>query len=318
VSPRTGVVLMTYGSPRDLDDVGTYMTRVRGGREPSAELITEFQRRYALIGLSPLVSITLRQAAGMQALLGDGFEVTAGMRFSEPTISHAVEGLVRNGAERILGLILSPQYSPILMAGYRQAIESAAGSLPSRTVEAWHLNPAFIDVLASRIRGALARYTDAERERIPVLLTAHSLPKRVVDREPEYVEQLKETADAVAAAADLADEQWSFVYQSAGHTPEEWLKPDMLDVLPLLAAAGHASVLVAPVQFLADHLETLYDIDIGGREQAEAAGMTDFRRVEAPNDAPDFVAALISVVRGEVAAWDASSQTQPGATWAAA
>src|SRR5437763_2127515 len=194
VSPRTGVVIMTYGSPRDLDDVGAYMTRVRGGREPSPELVKEFRHRYALIGMSPLVSITVRQASGMQALLGEGFEVAAGMRFSEPTIAQAVKGLVAGGAERIVGLILSPQYSPILMAGYRQAIEAAAGRVPARTVEAWHLNPAFIDVLASRIRGAMASYPDAQRDQVPVLLTAHSLPRRVVDREPEYVEQLKDTA----------------------------------------------------------------------------------------------------------------------------
>jgi protoporphyrin/coproporphyrin ferrochelatase len=313
---KTGVVLMTYGSPRDLDDVGAYMTRVRGGRQPSPELIKEFQHRYALIGLSPLVSITLRQAAGMQALLGEDFRVTAGMRFSEPTIAQAVASLLAEGAQRILGLILSPQYSPILMAGYQEAIKAAAGDTPTRTVEAWHLNPAFIDVLASRIRGALTTYPEEIRDRVPVLLTAHSLPKRVVDREPGYVEQLKETAEVVAAAADLAPERWSFVYQSAGHTPEEWLKPDMLDVLPELASAGHHHVLVAPVQFLADHLETLYDIDIGGREQAEQAGMQGFRRVEAPNDAPDFVAALVSIVRGELAAWDAGSNVT-GLTWAA-
>ena len=81
-------------------------------------------------------------------------------------------------------------------------------------------------MLASRIRGALARYPDDLRDRVPVLLTAHSLPRRVVDPEPEYVEQLPTTARAVAAAADLAPERWSFAYQSAGHTPEEWLKPD--------------------------------------------------------------------------------------------
>jgi protoporphyrin/coproporphyrin ferrochelatase len=321
MSVRTGVVIMTYGSPRDLDDVGAYMTRVRGGRAPSPELVTEFEHRYALIGMSPLISITLRQAAGMQAVLGEkNFRVTAGMRFSEPTIAQAVESLLADGAERILGLILSPQYSPILMAGYQQAVAAAAGSTPSRTVEAWHLNPAFIDVLASRIRSALASYPDAVRDDVPVLLTAHSLPKRVVDREPGYVDQLKETAEAVAAAADLAPERWSFVYQSAGHTPEEWLKPDMLDVLPELAAAGHKHVLVSPVQFLADHLETLYDVDIGGREQAEQAGIQGFRRTAAPNDAPDFVAALVSVVRDKLAAWEATESAaniSQGATWAA-
>jgi ferrochelatase len=311
----TGVVLMTYGSPRDLDDVGAYMTRVRGGREPDATLLVEFRRRYSTIGLSPLVDITQQQAHALSDLLGPDFAVSPGMRFSEPSIATAVRRLLELGAERLLGLILSPQFSPILMGGYDQAIQAAATGVPTRIVGAWHLNPAFIDVLASRIRGALARYPAAQRDQIPILLTAHSLPKRVVDREPDYVNQLQETARAVAAAALLAPEQWSFVYQSAGHTPEEWLKPDMLDVLPEIAAAGHTDVVVAPVQFLADHLETLYDVDVAGREQATAAGIRGFTRIDAPNAAPDFVAALGKVVQGELAAWDTARR---GAAWARA
>ncbi|MDQ6675228.1 MAG: ferrochelatase, partial [Chloroflexota bacterium] len=249
----TGVVLMTYGSPRDLDDVGAYITRVRGGREPDAELLAEFRRRYTTIGMSPLIGITRQQAMALEKELGQDFRVGAGMRFSEPSIAGTVAELVSRGADRLLGVILSPQYSPTLMGGYDRALQDAAAGLPARTVEAWHLNPAFVDVLASRIRAALARYPDDTRERVPVLLTAHSLPERVVEREPEYVEQLHATANAVAAAADLPGDRWSFAYQSAGHTPEEWLKPDMLDVLPVLAAAGHRDLVVAPVQFLADH-----------------------------------------------------------------
>jgi ferrochelatase len=112
---RTGVVLMTYGSPRDLDDVGAYMTRVRGGRAPSPEDLDEFRRRYALIGMSPLIEITRQEAAGLQATLGDEFRVAAGMRFSSPSIEDAVRELREQGVERVLGLALSPQYSPILM-----------------------------------------------------------------------------------------------------------------------------------------------------------------------------------------------------------
>jgi ferrochelatase len=307
-----GVVLMTYGSPRDLDDVGAYITRVRGGREPDAALLSEFRRRYSVIGMSPLIEITQAQAAGLEQVLGADFRVAAGMRFSEPSIALAVQDVSARGADQLIGLILSPQYSPLLMSGYVTALREAADGLPVRCVEAWHLNPAFIDVMASRIRRALAAYAG---EPVPVLLTAHSLPKRVVDREPGYVEQLHDTARAIAAAAELADEQWSFVYQSAGHTPEEWLKPDMLDVLPQLAAAGHRDVVVAPVQFLADHLETLYDVDVAGREQALAAGFETFARVPAPNAEPDFIATLASVVRGELVAWDGA---QRGAVWTVA
>lgn len=315
--PNTGVILMTYGSPRDLEDVGGYMTRVRGGRTPDADLLAEFRRRYEVIGMSPLISITREQAAGLESVLGEGYSVAAGMRFSEPSLGQAVSDALRRGAERLVGIILSPQYSATLMGGYDQALQTAAAAngLPARMVGAWHTNPAFIDVLASRIRRALARVPDDERDTVPVLLTAHSLPRRVVDREPDYVEQLQETARLVAATAELPDAQWTFVYQSAGHTPEEWLKPDLLDVLPELARAGHRQVIVAPVQFLADHLETLYDIDVAGRTQALQAGVERFVRVEAPNAAPDFVEALANVVRGELAAWDRASQAVRGGIW---
>ncbi len=179
---QTGVVLMTYGSPRDLDDVGAYMTQVRGGRAPDDALVTEFRRRYRAIGMSPLIEITQQQANALSALLGQDYAVTPGMRFSEPSIAAAVSRLVELGAERILGLILSPQYSPLLMGGYDQAIQNASPGVPTRIVGAWHLHPAFIDVLATRIRHALTPYPAGQRDRIPILLTAHSLPRLVVAR----------------------------------------------------------------------------------------------------------------------------------------
>ncbi|MBV9359352.1 MAG: ferrochelatase [Chloroflexi bacterium] len=314
----TGVVLMTYGSPRDPDDVGAYMTRVRGGRQPSPELLVEFRRRYDAIGMSPLVPITEHQAAALERALGGadaGFRVAAGMRFSAPSVEAAARQLVDRGADRLLGLILSPQYSPLLMAGYATALDAAAGQVgvPSRTVGTWHLEPSVVRALAARIQVALREYPADVRDEVPVLMTAHSLPRRVVDREPGYVDQLHESADAIAAAAGLAPERWLFAYQSAGHTPEEWLKPDMLDVLPELAARGHRAVLLAPVQFLADHLETLYDIDIAGREQAIQAGISRFARVPAPNDSPDFAAALADVVRRDLARWDGRPEAAPRA-----
>src|SRR5579871_3791348 len=197
----TGVILMTYGSPRDLDDVAAYITRIRGGRAPDEALLAEFRRRYEVIGLSPLIDITQQQASGLAGVLGADFRVAAGMRFSEPSVTAAVADVVGRGAEQLVGVILSPQYSATLMGGYDQALQTAANGMPARTVHAWHLNPVFVDVLASRIRVALASFPIAEQANLPILQTAHSLPRRVVDREPQYVEQLQETARAVALAA---------------------------------------------------------------------------------------------------------------------
>jgi len=299
----TGVLLMTYGSPKDVADVGAYLTRVRGGRTPSEETLREFERRYEVIGGSPLIPITQAQARGLEEALGPGFVCGAGMRFSEPSVASVARELVERGAERLLGIIISPQYSPIIMGGYGRALDEAAGPLgvPAGVVEGWWDEPAFVRVMADRVLQGLERFPAELREVVPVLLTAHSLPKRVVDQEPGFVVQLKESAGLIAEAAGLRPEQWRFAYQSAGHTPEEWLKPDILDVLPELAAEGHRHVLLAPVQFVGDHLETRYDIDVGGKEQADAAGFVGFERAPAPNADPDLCRALAEVVRKAIA-----------------
>jgi len=116
----------------------------------------------------------------------------------------------------------------------------------------------------------------------------------VAEQEPGYLAQLSETAEAVAARTGTRHDRWQFCWQSAGHEPGEWMKPDFADLMPELAAAGRRSVVVAPVQFLADHLEILYDVDIGAREQAERNGLS-FHRIESLNAHPDFVAAQAAV-----------------------
>jgi len=299
-----GVILMTYGSPATLDDIPTYLQNVRGGNPASEALISEFRRRYGLIGGSPLLRITREQAAALQEELnghdGSRFRVVAGMRFAPPYIAD-VTPEVAHDSQQLIGVIMSPQYSPIIMGGYVRALESAVAGLQRddldlRIAGSWHLQPYFIQALAERVQQALACFPPEVRERVPVLLTAHSMPKRVVEKEPDYIDSLKETAAAVAELAGLPPERWMFCYQSAGHTPEEWLKPDFADVMPELRAAGHTHVLIAPVQFLADHLEILYDIEIGAREQADAAGI-QFARTESLNTSPLFIKALAAVVQ---------------------
>ena len=304
--PRRGVLLMTYGSPDSLtrQDVGAYITRVRGGREPDDELVDEFTRRYQVIGGSPLIGITRRQAAALEDRLGWSVEV--GMRFSAPWIEDGLRALADRGVEDVVAIVLSPQFSPLLMGGYERDINAARAAIgedaPTVTVAgAWHEQPAFIDALAGRIReGLAARSSD---RLVPVLLTAHSLPSRVADQEPGYLDQLRVTAELVARAARLAPGQWRFCWQSAGHEPGEWMTPDFADLMPELAREGHRSVLVAPVQFLADHLEILYDVDVGAREQAERAGLA-FNRVASLNDDPELIEALACVARGSISVPD--------------
>ena len=294
-SDRYGVLLMTYGSPSSLEDVPRYMTAVRGGRAPDEALVAEFKRRYQVIGGSPLIAITRAQAAAVEDALDGEAVVRAAMRFSSPTIAESLRDLQAAGVRRTVGIIMSPQFSPLLMGGYARAVEQACAEVgwpPERVrvAGAWHDRPEFVEALAGRIT--------AIRDSQHVLLTAHSLPRRVADQEPGYIDQLRQTATSVARAASLSSDEWTFCWQSAGHEPGEWMKPDFADLMPQLARAGHCSVLVAPVQFLADHLEILYDINVGAREQAEAAGL-EFRRIESLNTEPRFVEALAQVARHE-------------------
>ena len=303
---RYGVLLMTYGSPASLEDVPRYLSAVRGGREPGKELIAVFKRRYEVIGGSPLIAITQAQAAALEDQLGGRALVRAAMRFSEPTVADVLRELDAAGVTSVVGIIMSPQYSPLLMSGYARAIEAAldeAGWASDRVTiaGAWHLEPAFIHAVASRIT--------QRRGGAHVLLTAHSLPKRVAEQEPAYIDQLRDTARAVAGATGLSEDKWTFCWQSAGHEPGEWIKPDFADLMPLLAAAGHRSVLVAPVQFLADHLEILYDIDVGAREQAEAHGL-EFRRIESLNVDQGFITALAAVAEREAAAFAVAAKSR--------
>jgi protoporphyrin/coproporphyrin ferrochelatase len=305
-----GVMLMTYGSPATLEDIPTYLKNVRGGRLPDEELITEFRRRYALIGGSPLLHITQEQAAALQEELNRQhfddplFHVVAGMRFAPPFIADLVPEVTLD-TQQLIGVIMSPQYSPIIMSGYTRMLEDSVKQLhrDDLTVKIagdWHLQPDFLLALAQRVQQALDNFPEEVRPHVPVLLTAHSMPKRVIEKEPNYVNNLKETAARVAELVGLSNERWMFCYQSAGHTPEEWLKPDFADLMPELRTAGHKHVLIAPVQFLADHLEILYDIEIGARQQAEENGI-QFARTESLNTSPLFIKALAEVVKETMA-----------------
>ena len=277
------VVLMAYGSPSGPEDVRPYLEDVRGGRPVSNEAVEELAERYRRIGgRSPLDDVTEAQRAALQQELGS--PVFVGMKHWRPRISEAVEAALAAGATRIVGLVLAPHYSRLSIGGYRERLEEALADRAELVlVESWHDEPAFVDVLAERVRG-----TDAW-----VVFTAHSLPERILADGDPYREQLLETSRLVAERAGLG--RWSFAFQSASSTGELWLGPDVLDELERLLAEGVAKVLVAPVGFVSDHLEILWDLDIEAREKAEELGL-ELTRIESLNDDPAFVRALANVV----------------------
>lgn len=299
-----GVLLMTFGTSVTSDGVEDYLRSVYQ-REPPADVVAEFKRRFDLIGRSPLIEITLAQGAALQELLdrehGDArYRVEVGMLHTEPRIPDALRRLVDAGVDRVIGIVLAPQYSPLIMGGYNRKVEETVAlqgiDIPVTVAGAWHDIPGWIDSLAERLQETIDGAGD-----LPIVFTAHSLPQPVVERDPGYLDQIHETIRRVADRVGLRPDQWQFGYQSAGHAPEVWLTPDFKDLVPDLAKAGHTGVIFVPVQFIADHLETLYDIDIAGREEAEEVGLA-FHRVPVPNTAPAFIDALRQVVERETPA----------------
>lgn len=297
----TGVLLMTYGAATTPEDVRPYLDRVYRGSAPE-EVIADFEERARLVGGSPLVAITRAQAAALEERLGAGYRVEAGMRHTPPFLADGLAALAADGAERVLAIVLSPQYSPHIMGGYLTEVRAAHAEVcpdvPLVVAGPWYDLPSFQDALAGKVRDKLAELPADERDSVPLILTSHSLPERVVEREQDYLDQMTATARAVVERLGIPDDRWQWAYQSAGHSPEPWLEPDMKDLLPGLARAGHKRVLMVPVQFLADHLETLYDIDVAAAAEAEAEGLV-FHRIDMFNDDPAFIDVLADVVHRE-------------------
>jgi len=282
------VVLMAYGSPSRPEDVRPYLEDVRGGRPVSDEAVEELAERYRRIGgRSPLDDVTGAQRAALERELG--VPVFVGMKHWQPRIAEAVEAAIASGATRIVGVVLAPHYSRLSIGEYRERLEAAAADRAEVVlVESWHDHPGFVDAVADRVRG-----TDAW-----VVFTAHSLPERIQDEGDPYKDQLLETSRLVAERAGL--EQWSFAFQSASATGEPWLGPDVLEELDRLYEAGVRRVLVAPVGFVSDHLEILWDLDIEARERAGELGL-ELERIESLNDDPAFIHALAELVEERLA-----------------
>ena len=288
---KHAVVLMAYGSPERLEDVPAYYADIRGGRPIRPDLMDDLVARYRALGIddeSPLNAITEQTRAALGQELG-GVPVFTGMKHWTPRIAEAAERALATSADTIVGLVLAPHYSSLSIAGYREQLEAAlAGRAQLLFIDSWHDDPAFVDVLADRIRGTAAH----------VVFTAHSLPARILEEGDPYRDQLLETAELVAGRAGVRD--WSFSFQSESPTGEPWLGPDILDHLEDLHARGVRNVLVCPVGFVADHLEIRWDLDREARDKADELGI-EFARIEMPNASPAFVRVLARLVRRTLA-----------------
>jgi ferrochelatase len=303
-----GVLVMSYGTPESMDDVEAYYTHIRRGHAPTPELLAELKGRYEAIvgGVFPLRENTNGQVAGLQDKLDQlapgQFVCYQGLKHAKPYIEDGVERMAKDGITQAVGIVLAPHFSTMSVGSYMKRAQEKAAELGVEMtfVKQYHMHPKLLKALTERVADGLSRLSKATEgeERVKVLFSAHSLPEKIRELDDPYERQLLETSAAVAEAAHVKD--WQFSWQSAGRTREPWLGPDILETLPVLAEEGVKAVLVAPVGFVSDHLEVLYDLDIEAQAAAKELGMT-LDRIAMLNRDPLYMETLAESVIGALA-----------------
>jgi protoporphyrin/coproporphyrin ferrochelatase len=318
VTEPTGLLVMAYGTASGPEDVERYYTDIRGGHPPAPEHLDELRRRYETIGnVFPLLETTRAQADGVVERLsrdGRAFRAYLGMKHSPPFIPDAVARMREDGVERAVGVVMAPHWSGMSVETYvdrvRSAVEHLGGGPEISFIRSYHDHPSFVRFVASRVTEALDRLPGPEREDAIVLFTAHSLPTRVVEDGSlrckscdcadscRYRDGLQETADLVAGRLPLPS--YAIAWQSAGRTADPWWGPPIEEAILDAAAIGRSAVVVCSAGFVADHLETLFDLDVEAKAVAEGAGI-GFERTRMPNADPEFLDVLADVVRNHLA-----------------
>lgn len=300
---QPAVLLLAFGGPNSLQGVPEFVQSVRGDQPVPQAIVDEMTRRYRLIGGgSPLIEITRRLAAKLQGRVD--LPVYIGMRHSQPLIAETVKEMARAGVTDALAICMAPHYSALSIGAYRAKLDEARQGidLGIEFVQAWHMQPDYLRGLAQNIRTTLSHCAPNPC----ILFSAHSLPAAA--REP-YESQLRETARWLAHELGLREDRWMLCYQSAPRGATGWLQPQIDHVLPQLAQAGEEELLVAPIGFVADHLEVLYDIDIELQASAAAQHVRVVRTLML-NDG----AALVQALGALVQEWTASRGEVRGAT----
>jgi ferrochelatase len=280
---KQAVLLLAHGTPETIEQIPEYLRNVTGGRPLPHEVVEEIQRRYALIGRSPLTEITQEQGRLVEAELASSSKripVYAAMRNWHPTIADIVSRMRADGIEEAAVLCLAPQNSRTSVGLYRRAVETSG--LRIDFTASWADHPLLIKAFAERLRPAWNKFTAETGSPVPVLFTAHSVPVRTIqatEGQPAdpYADEARRTAALVAASVPEIP-QWSFAFQSQGASGGPWLGPTVEQVLESVAASGAKAVLLQPIGFLCDHVEILYDVDIFFREFARKLNL----RLERP------------------------------------
>ncbi|HEY7402620.1 MAG TPA: ferrochelatase [Candidatus Angelobacter sp.] len=297
---KAAILLLAHGSPDSPADVPEFMRYITGGRPLPDSVIQEVSHRYSLIGKSPLTAITIEQAEGLKNKLS--LPVYVGMRNWKPFIAEAVKQMMADGVEQVIAICLAPQNSSTSVGLYRKALMAELKpGIGLQFVESWHDHPLLVQAFSEKLEPVWREAGNELGAPAPVIFTAHSVPMRTIQAGDPYEKQTKETARLVGAkVVGLGQELQRFAFQSQGMSGGPWLGPTVESVMLELKRQGHAGVVIAPIGFVCDHVEVLYDVDIGFREFANEQGLRLWR-TESLNASPTFIGALARLASTELA-----------------
>ncbi|MBT2694395.1 ferrochelatase [Bacillus sp. ISL-55] len=300
---KMGLLVMAYGTPYKEEDIERYYTHIRRGRPPAPEMLEDLQNRYEAIGgISPLAKITVEQGEKLEQHLNSiqdevEFKMYLGLKHIEPFIEDAVKQMHEDGIEEAVSIVLAPHFSTFSVKSYNgRAKEEAAklGGPEIVSVESWYDEPKFIKYWSDRVAKTFAEMPADEKEKSVLIVSAHSLPEKILQMGDPYPEQLKETADLIAKQAGVKN--YAVGWQSAGNTPEPWLGPDVQDLTrELFEEHGYKAFVYVPAGFVSEHLEVLYDNDYECKVVTDEIGAS-YYRPPMPNAEPEFIDAMADVI----------------------
>jgi protoporphyrin/coproporphyrin ferrochelatase len=321
----TAIVLLNLGGPQSLPEVAPYLRRMFLDREliplPFQKTLGGFiasrrapkvAKKYAEIGGgSPILKWTEIQAAGMVTHLNaraperGPFKSYIAFRYAEPLTTTALRQMQADGVRRAIAFTQYPQWSCSTTGASLNELWRDAAKLGLRDafewtlIDRWHTHPSFIESMADAVRRGLAQFDPADRADALILFSAHSLPLSVIDRGDAYPQEVSASVEAIMRALGFSHE-FMLAYQS-DIGPIKWLGPNTEVVLRNLGAKKRRNVLIVPVAFTSDHIETLHEIDIEFAEVAHESGIANFKRAPALNDSPIFQRALADIVLDHIA-----------------
>ena len=298
-----GLLVMAYGTPYKEEDIERYYTHIRRGRKPSEEQLTDLKDRYKAIGgISPLAKITEDQAKGLERHLNDiqdevEFKLYIGLKHIEPFVEDAVQEMHNDGIEEAVSIVLAPHFSTFSIKSYNGRAKEEAEKIGGPTIhsiESWYDEPKFVSYWSKRIKAIFEGMSEQEREKAVLIVSAHSLPEKIIANGDPYPDQLKETADLIVEESGVKNV--AIGWQSEGNTPDPWIGPDVQDLTrDLYEKHGYTSFVYAPVGFVADHLEVLFDNDYECKVVTDEIG-ANYYRPEMPNAQDEFIDVLSTVV----------------------